>query len=55
MISKLQKLMHNKSFVHEYKRMAFSDVPFKTLSANHKTYLHIGDVYDFYTPFLEKF
>ncbi len=52
LISKLQKLMHNKSFVHEYKRMAFSDVPFKTLSANHKTYLHVGGVYDFYTPFL---
>ncbi|RTX85110.1 AraC family transcriptional regulator, partial [Mammaliicoccus fleurettii] len=52
LISKLQKMMQNRSFVHEYKKMSFNDGPLKTLRANHKTYLHIGDVYDFYSPFL---
>lgn len=52
LISKLQKMMHNKSLVHEYKHLTFKDLPLQKLKANHKTYLHIGDVNDFYTPFL---
>ncbi|PTI82477.1 helix-turn-helix transcriptional regulator, partial [Mammaliicoccus vitulinus] len=54
LIEKLQKMMHNKSLVHEYKKLSLNDIPLKTLVAHHKTYLHIGDVYDFYTPFLKE-
>ncbi|WP_323703909.1 helix-turn-helix domain-containing protein [Mammaliicoccus sp. Dog046] len=52
LISKLQKMMHNKSLVHEYKYMSFTDKPLRTINADHKTYLHIGGVHDFHTPFL---
>lgn len=52
LISKLQKMMFNRSLVHEYKQLSFNDVPIRKLSADHKTYLHIGDVTNFYTPFL---
>lgn len=52
LISKLQKLMHNRSLVHKYKHLSFKDNALKKISSNYKTYIHLGDVNDFYTPFL---